>query len=105
MIQTRYKNVNALFDTKVLHSCIMCDIISLWCIIYETKEVSKISNLTQIRRSQGLTQAALAAKAGVARVTIARAEKGRAYPSLSTLKKLAEALSVAIDDLVDEKAG
>ena len=47
-----------------------------------------------------LTQTALAAASGVNRVQIADIEAGRSKGSVETLRKLAEALRVTIDDLV-----
>lgn len=49
---------------------------------------------------RGLTQAALAERAGVNRVTVAAIETGRKQGSVATLHKLADALGVAVDDLV-----
>ncbi|MFE3839464.1 helix-turn-helix transcriptional regulator [Pseudogemmobacter sonorensis] len=49
---------------------------------------------------RGLTQAALADKAGVNRVTVAEIETGRKQGSVATLKKIADALGVDLDDLV-----
>lgn len=39
------------------------------------------------------------------RVTIARIETGAATPKVDTLARLAVALNVALDELVDKKAG
>jgi mRNA interferase RelE/StbE len=50
---------------------------------------------------RGLTQAALAAKAGVNRVTVAEIETGRKQGSVTTLRALADALNVALDDLAE----
>ena len=46
-----------------------------------------------------LSQAALAEKAGVSRVTVAEIETGRKNGSISTLRALALALGVTLDDL------
>jgi len=51
------------------------------------------------RAVRGLTQAALAEKAGVNRVQIAEIETGRKTGSVATLGKLARALGVSLDDL------
>lgn len=51
------------------------------------------------RDLRGLTQAALAERAGVGRVTIAEIETGRKRGSIATLGRLAAALGVSIDDL------
>ncbi|MBL3552573.1 helix-turn-helix transcriptional regulator [Rhodovulum sulfidophilum] len=52
------------------------------------------------RALRGLTQAALAEKAGVNRVTVAELETGRKQGSAQTLKKIADALGVTVDDLI-----
>lgn len=59
------------------------------------------SNLKALRRKRGLSQAALAIKAGVSRV--AMIEAGKDNPSLSTLQSLADALNVSIHDLLCKK--
>ena len=57
------------------------------------------SPLRVYRDLRGLTQAALAEKAGVNRVTVAELETGRKQGSLATLRALADALNVTLDDL------
>jgi transcriptional regulator with XRE-family HTH domain len=54
-----------------------------------------------LRAERGLSQEALASKAGLARAYIARLEIGRHDPSLSTLVKLAKALKVKVGELVE----
>ena len=51
------------------------------------------------REHRGLTQAALAERSGVNRVQITNIESGAKTGSVETLKKLADALGVALDDL------
>lgn len=51
------------------------------------------------RDLRGLTQAALAQSAGVNRVTVAEIETGRKQGSIATLRALADALGVGLDDL------
>jgi mRNA interferase RelE/StbE len=53
------------------------------------------------RDLRGLTQAALAEKSGVNRVTVAEIETGRKQGSITTLRALASALDVTLDDLAD----
>jgi len=53
------------------------------------------------RNLRGLTQAALAEKAGVNRVTVAEIETGRKQGSVATLRALANALGVSLDDLTE----
>jgi DNA-binding XRE family transcriptional regulator len=52
------------------------------------------------RELRGLNQSALAERSGVNRVQIADIEAGRKNGSVETVRKLAEALNVSIDDLV-----
>lgn len=52
------------------------------------------------RDLRGMTQAALSEASGVNRVYIAEIEAGKKPGSAQTLKALAEALSVQIDDLI-----
>jgi len=56
--------------------------------------------LKELRAHQGLTQAALAQRAGVTLSYIGRLEIGRHDPQLSTLYKLAKGLRISIADLV-----
>ena len=65
----------------------------------------KIARLADVRRDKGMSQQALAAASGVHRVTIARFETGKASPNVQTMQKLAAALGVTIDEIVDRKAG
>ncbi len=51
------------------------------------------------REWRGLSQSALARQSGVNRVQIADIEAGRSNGSVQTLKKLAKALGVMIDEL------
>ena len=52
------------------------------------------------RELRGLTQAALSIASGVNRVQIANIESGAKSGSVATLRKLADALGVGLDDLV-----
>ena len=53
------------------------------------------------REYRGMTQKELEAKSGVQQGYIAQIESGRKTGSIDTLKKLAAALRINIDDLVD----
>jgi transcriptional regulator with XRE-family HTH domain len=57
--------------------------------------------LKKLRTAKGLTQEALAKKAGISRAYLARLEMGRHDPHLSRLRKLAKVLGVKISELVD----
>lgn len=57
--------------------------------------------LAKLRRAKGLSQRALAKKAGLANATIIKLEsKQSAHPYPSTLKKLADGLGVHIRDVL-----
>jgi Zn-dependent peptidase ImmA (M78 family)/transcriptional regulator with XRE-family HTH domain len=58
------------------------------------------SNLRRLRQSQGLTQAAMAEKAGLSRAGYRNIELARAAPRPATLEAIAEALGVHLRDLV-----
>lgn len=58
------------------------------------------NQLTAARARQGLSQVALAAKAGLPPSAISHFESGRRSPSVETLCKLAEALAVSSDFLL-----
>jgi transcriptional regulator with XRE-family HTH domain len=57
-------------------------------------------NLGALRRSRGLTQAALADQLGVLANQVSLYESGKSEPSLGVLRKLAIALSVSSDELL-----
>ena len=61
-------------------------------------------NIKKYRTKLGLTQEALARKANISYNTIIKLEsKGIVDPRMETLKKLAGALEISIDKLVDNK--
>lgn len=64
-----------------------------------------VSNLKEIRKAKGMTQAQLAKAAKIHRITIAKYEAGRVDPTLYSAEKLASALGVTVDELIDKKAG
>lgn len=53
------------------------------------------------RDLRGMTQAVLAKKAGVNRVTVAEIETGRKQGSITTLRSLAGALEITLDELAE----
>jgi transcriptional regulator with XRE-family HTH domain len=57
-------------------------------------------NLSTLRRTRGLTQAALARAADLPRSTIANLESGEGNPSLVVLMKVSDALGVPVDELL-----
>lgn len=62
------------------------------------------AKLAQIRKSQGLTQQALADSAELHINQIRRYETGMAQPTLEGLIKLAKSLHVSLDELVFDEA-
>lgn len=58
------------------------------------------TNLSQLRLARGLTQAELAAGAGIPRSTVTHMESGAGNPSLNNLSRVAAALQVGIETLL-----
>ena len=66
---------------------------------YVDRMIDGESPVRVFRDLRGLSQTALAAASGVNRVQIADIEAGRKTGSVATLRKLADALAVTLDDL------
>lgn len=66
---------------------------------YANRLLNGESPLRVYRDLRGKTQAALAEKAGVGRVLVAEIETGRKQGSVATLRALAKAIGVTLDDL------
>jgi transcriptional regulator with XRE-family HTH domain len=58
------------------------------------------ARVADLRARRGLTQEALAGKARINRVTLARLERALHPPNLDTLERIARALGVGLVDLV-----
>lgn len=58
------------------------------------------NSLARLRNDRKLTQEALAAAAGIHRVTLARIETGRMTPASDVLAALAKVLKSSVDDLL-----
>ena len=56
--------------------------------------------LQELRKSKGLTQEELAKELYVSRTAISKWESGRGYPSIDSLKQIADYFSVTIDELL-----
>ena len=67
---------------------------------YVERMIEGESPVRVYRDLRGLTQAQLSGLSGVNRVQIADIEARRKTGSVETVKKLAEALSVSVDDLI-----
>jgi transcriptional regulator with XRE-family HTH domain len=65
------------------------------------RTVVKLARLKRARERAALSQAELAKKAGVSRVTVARVEALLDEPQPRTVRKLAQALGVAPAHLMD----
>ncbi len=61
--------------------------------------------LREWRERRALTQRDLAGQAGVTTASINRIENGVHEARLSTVRKLADALGVSVDELIDWEAG
>ena len=68
---------------------------------YANRLLNRENALRVYRDLRGITQAALAEIAGVNRVTVAEIETGRKQGSVATLRALADALGVSMDDLAE----
>ena len=64
----------------------------------------KLTRLKDIRQRKALTQQQLADRAGVNRVTIARIEGGKDEPFPTTVRKVADALGVEPEELLEPVA-
>jgi transcriptional regulator with XRE-family HTH domain len=62
-------------------------------------------NIAQLREARGLTQQKIAAVAGIPRATWANLESGAANPTLAVLVKVAGALQVRLEELVEPPRG
>lgn len=59
-------------------------------------------NLKRIRIEKGITQEQLANQVGVLNTSICNYESGTREPNIETLKKLATALDVTVDELLED---
>lgn len=59
------------------------------------------NKLREIRKAKKMTQGELSRISGIHRVTIAKYENGMVCPTLEKASKLAAALGVTVDDLID----
>jgi len=69
-------------------------------LVFMERMIDGESPLSVYREWRGFNQSSLSKASGVNRVQIADIEAGRSSGSIATLKKLADALDVSIDDLV-----
>lgn len=57
--------------------------------------------IRKLRRNQDLTQAELGKKSGIDARNLTRYENDHLHPSMKVLKRIAEALGVAVDELIE----
>ena len=58
--------------------------------------------ISDIRKSNHMTQKELAIACGVSSIAISRYETGKRIPNIETAFKLAKALNCTVDDLIDK---
>lgn len=63
-----------------------------------------MENLRRLREAAGLTQIELSERVGVTQAALSAWEIGSAMPSLPNTVRLADALSVSLDELLGRKA-
>lgn len=61
------------------------------------------TNLKKLREQRALSLTDLAQKSGVNRITIHRIESGKQRPMPRTIRKLAEALNVNVEELMSNR--
>lgn len=61
--------------------------------------------IKEIMSERGVTSAWLAEKVGISKVAVSNIITGKSYPSLDTIKKIADALNVSIIKLIGEDNG
>ena len=59
-----------------------------------------MNRIREIRKARGWTQARFAAETGITPQRVGRVENPEASPRIDTLRRIARALNVSIDDLV-----
>jgi predicted phage transcriptional regulator len=59
-------------------------------------------NIKTIRTSKGLTQRDLATKLNITQQSIAQYENGKRIPKLSTVRKIANALNVSLNEIITD---
>ena len=60
------------------------------------------NRLYELRKKSGLSQAELGRKVGVSNKAVSKWENGQAKPGLETVHRLADILSVSVDDLLSD---
>src|SRR5688572_29604980 len=63
-----------------------------------------VLKILKIRKQRGLTQAELAERSGVSQQHIAKIERAKLDPKLSTLRRVADALGCEVRDLIWDRS-
>jgi transcriptional regulator with XRE-family HTH domain len=66
----------------------------------ESESAKLGKNLKQIRTQKGMTQGDIVRALGVSRSFVSNIENGKTNPTLSTIKRIADALDVSVDRLL-----
>lgn len=60
-----------------------------------------MKRFSDLRKEAGLTQVTLAAKVGVTQMAVSHWESGRRFPTMTTLRKIAEVLKLPPSDVMN----
>jgi transcriptional regulator with XRE-family HTH domain len=71
--------------------------------VLEADSLSLGAEIRRVRLSRGMTLAQLADRVGVSQSLVSQVERGRASPSITTLRRMAEALAIPIAALFTEE--
>lgn len=74
------------------------------CIYIRVARLNIASNIRNLRKAKGLTQAALAAKSGVSNRVLQDIEGGHANPTVDTIEAIADTLGVSVPEIMGAKA-
>lgn len=66
----------------------------------ESESAKLGKNLKRIRTQKGMTQGDIVRALGVSRSFVSNIENGKTNPTLSTIKRIADALGVSVDKLL-----
>lgn len=71
---------------------------------HEIKRIELVAELVARRKNLGMTQKQLAEKTGLKQSAIARLERDGSVPKLDTLTRIADALDLKVQLMVEEEA-
>ena len=70
--------------------------------MFDMKQIGK--NITNLRKTNNMTQMELADKLGISYQAVSNWERGNTMPDISKLPELAEIFHISVDELLNEKA-